>query len=145
MTVKLNGKTILNNVVNKSQTGYAFLDFTTLDIITEFEAASDYFIDDVVYKKLPNTNLLAEKSKLGAYTAISPNPANDQIVVSPDINTQGAWQVRLLNNLGQLISRETGTAESPLVIETSAYKSGMYFIDFQSEGAHWTKKVVIQH
>ena len=144
IVVKLNGQTLLD-AVDASQTGYSFLDFSTFDVITEFSLRTEYFVDDIVYRRLPNAAFAERKSQHPVLATISPNPANEQIVISPDLATRDAWQVRLLNNIGQVILTERGNAEVPLTVATSNYQSGIYFVEFKSETEQWTKKVVIRH
>ena len=142
--VKLNGKTILDKV-DPLQTGYTFLEFGTYDIITEFGLRAEYYIDDILYKRIPNVAIAQPEAKRLNVATISPNPANEELVISPDLATRTAWQVRLLNSVGQVVLTQQGNADSSLTIATNAYKSGVYFVEFKSETAQWTKKVVIQH
>ena len=142
--VKLNGLTLLN-AVDAAQTGYTYLDFSTLDVITAFGLRTEFYVDDIVYRRIPTVPNLQSKTTLPNVASITPNPANEQLVISPDVATRDAWQVRLLNNLGQAVLTQQGNENAPLTIAINDYKSGIYFVEFKSETAQWTKKVVIQH
>jgi hypothetical protein len=61
------------------------------------------------------------------------------------MRTTEDWQVRLINQLGQVVETQRGSASTPIELNTTDYKSGIYVVDFQSETTKWTKKVMIKH
>jgi Secretion system C-terminal sorting domain len=144
MTLKLNNVQILN-AVDAAQVGYGFLEFYAADIVSGFTVQSEFFIDDIVYRSLPNERPVAEFLKKNKTIDISPNPANERLTISPDVNTSDAWQIKLLNNVGQIVATHKGVGASSIDIATQDFNSGMYIVEFQSDETRWTKKVVIQH
>jgi Secretion system C-terminal sorting domain len=142
--LKLNNVQILN-AVNAAQLGYKYLEFFGADYLTNFSSLSEFFIDDIVYRRLPDERPLVEFLKKNKTMDISPNPANERLTLSPDVNTTDAWQIKLLNNVGQVIATHKGVGASSIEIATQDFNSGMYIVEFQSEETRWTKKVVIQH
>lgn len=120
-------------------------DFAAFAPYTYSNTASDLFIDDIVYRRIPNVAQAQAATKTIETATISPNPANERLVISPDINTRDAWQIQLRNSFGQVVSTHTGVGSSPLEIAVSDYTSGVYIVEYQSETARWTKKVVVQH
>lgn len=142
-TLQLNNKTLFNDI--NVQNGYKFLDFAAFAPYTYSNTASDLFIDDIVYRRIPNVAQAQAATKTIETATISPNPANERLVISPDINTRDAWQIQLRNSFGQVVSTHTGVGSSPLEIAVSDYTSGVYIVEYQSETARWTKKVVVQH
>jgi sugar lactone lactonase YvrE len=144
MTLKLNNVQVLN-AIDAMQSGYGFLEFFAADFVSGFTVQSEFYIDDIVYRRLPDERPLAEFLKKNKTMDISPNPANERLTLSPDVNTTDAWQIKLLNNVGQVIATHKGVGASSIEIATQDYNSGMYIVEFQSEETRWTKKVVIQH
>ena len=146
MTVKLNNSSVFNAVV-ASQGSFPFLDFNTYDAISGYTNESEYFIDDLVYRRIANTESLLPQTgaNTSAYRSISPNPANETMVFATDDQTKGDWQVRLINTVGQVVFQKNGTDAQSIDISTAAYKTGIYVVEFKSDSEHWTQKVVIQH
>ena len=144
--LKLNNLQILN-AVDAAQTGYKYLEFFAADYLTNFASTGEFYIDDIVYKRVPP---LAEPPVVDTHPTIanatvSPNPANEKLLVTPDQRTTEDWQVRLINQLGQVIETQRGSASTPIEFNTMDYQSGIYVVDFQSETTKWTKKVMIKH
>jgi hypothetical protein len=143
--VKLNNVQVLN-AVNAAQTGYAFLEFYATDIASFFSLKGEFYIDDIVYRRLPSEpeSVIAPK-KDPSVAGVFPNPADEKLTISPDSNTIENWQVRLINPLGQVVETQRGAASTPIEFNTTTYQSGIYVVDFQSETTRWTKKVVVKH
>jgi Secretion system C-terminal sorting domain len=145
ITVRVNNATVFSDI-NRGQKGFGFLEMGALDINELFPKTSEFFIDDLVYRRIPNQPQIQEVPNSLAQTAsVSPNPAHEKIVISPDANTRDNWQIRLINTLGQVMITQQSSAATPIDITTNAYKSGMYIVEFQSASTRWTKKVMIQH
>jgi hypothetical protein len=104
-----------------------------------------FFIDDIVYRHIPATQALKTVAKKPLMASISPNPANEKLLITPDVDTEANWQVRLLNNVGQLVSTQKSTGSTPIEMVTQNLNAGVYIVEFQSNNTRWTKKVVIQH
>jgi hypothetical protein len=75
---------------------------------------------------------------------VYPNPAKDALYIE-GIETKNDWQIKLLNNVGQVVATHKGMGASSIEITTQDFNSGMYIVEFQSDETRWTKKVVIQH
>lgn len=72
---------------------------------------------------------------------ISPNPARDWLRIT--LQPAGPVQWRALNTLGQVIA--TGESRtSPVNIATSAWKSGVYFVEINAGGQLIGAKVVVE-
>jgi hypothetical protein len=142
-TWKVNNKMLFDGTVADNP-GYAYLEFAAIDVFTNLNV-SEFYIDDIVYRSLPNERPLAEFLKKSKTMDISPNPANERLTLSPDVNTTDAWQIKLLNNVGQVIATHKGVGASSIDIATQDFNSGIYIVEFQSDETRWTKKVVIQH
>ena len=140
---KFNNKTLFEGI--NAQNGYSFLEFGAFLPFSFANKYSEFFIDDIVYRRIPNAAQAQAATKSNVTANISPNPANERLVISPDINTRDAWQVQLRNSFGQVVSTHTGVGSSPLEIAVSDYTSGVYIVEYQSETTRWTKKVVVQH
>jgi hypothetical protein len=135
-------QTLIVNAVNNLQLGYGWLNFSWLDIIKGNQV--EYFIDDIVYQH-EDAQLRKKTDLVEATATISPNPANERILVSPNDNTNETWEVRLVNHLGQVVLTQVGRADSPIELVTNNCISGIYMLEFQSEKVRWAKKVMIQH
>ena len=72
---------------------------------------------------------------------ISPNPAHDWLRIS--IQPASAMRWRALNALGQVVTRGE-TATSPINISTKDWKSGIYFIEIDTDGHRMTRRVVVE-
>ena len=142
--LKWNNVQILN-AIDAAQTGYAFLEFYGGDFVTAFTTPSEFYIDDIVYRRIPNIPQVQIEGKSLLNATVSPNPADEKLVISPDHQTTENWQVRLINQLGQVIETQRGSASTPIELNTIDYQSGIYVVDFQSETTKWTKKVMIKH
>jgi hypothetical protein len=146
ITVRVNNATVFSDI-NKDQKGFGFLELGALDLNELFPKTSEFFVDDIVYRRIPNQPVVQEEVPLSLSTiaTVSPNPAHEKIRVSPDAQTRDNWQIRLINTLGQVMTTQQGSAATPVEIGINDYKSGMYIVEFQSASTRWTKKVMIQH
>ncbi len=73
---------------------------------------------------------------------ISPNPARDWLRLS--VQPAGALRWRALNALGQVVA--TGeSSSSPVNIQTTGWKSGIYFMEISMDGEVVGQKVVVEH
>jgi hypothetical protein len=145
ITVKVNNATVFSDI-NKDQKGFGFLEMGALDINELFPKTSEFFIDDIVYRRIPNQPQIQEVPQFASTVAtISPNPAHEKISISPDAQTRDNWQIRLINSLGQVMTTQKGSGATPMEIATNEYKSGFYIVEFQSASTRWTKKVMVQH
>ncbi len=131
------------NAVDDAQSGYGWLNFSWLDIVKNNQV--EYFIDDIVYQREDTEELRKKAASMDATATISPNPANDRILISPNGNMGETWEVRLVNHLGQVLLTQVGRADSPMELVTNNCISGIYMLEFQSEKVKWAKKVMIQH
>ena len=145
ITVKVNNATVFSDI-NKGQKGFGFLELGALDINELFPKTSEFFIDDLVYRRIPNQPQIQElPNSLSEIAVVSPNPAHEKLMIAPDANTRDNWQIRLINAFGQVRATQQGSAATPIEIATNDYKSGIYIVEFQSASTRWTKKVMIQH
>ena len=72
---------------------------------------------------------------------ISPNPARDWLRLS--VQPASALRWRALNALGQVVA--TGESSgSPVNIQTTGWKSGVYFIEISMDGQLIGQKVVVE-
>ncbi len=72
--------------------------------------------------------------------SIYPNPANEAMnIVSPN----NIISVKVMNALGQVVSNEFANTRS-LTINTSAFLSGIYFVQVQTEDGLFTRKITIR-
>jgi hypothetical protein len=141
---KFNNKTLFDGTVADNP-GYAVLEFLAIDVFTQSNV-SEMFIDDIVYRRVtPAEPPVVGTHPTVAKATVSPNPANEKLMVTPDHRTTEDWQVRLINQLGQVVETQRGSASTPIELNTTHYQSGIYVVDFQSETTKWTKKVMIKH
>jgi hypothetical protein len=141
---KFNNKTLFDGTVADNP-GYAYLEFLAIDVFTQSNV-SEMFIDDIVYRRVtPAEPPVVDTHPTVAKATVSPNPANEKLLVTPDHRTTEDWQVRLINQLGQVVETQRGSASTPIEFSTINYQSGIYVVDFQSETTKWTKKVMIKH
>ncbi|HZK08167.1 MAG TPA: S8 family serine peptidase [Bacteroidales bacterium] len=80
-------------------------------------------------------------------TAVYPNPAKDNIVVSYFTNTPTQVQVRLSSITGQLVHTSQHSAHNgnnTLTIDVSQLPQGMYVMTVESSNGVTTKKVIVE-
>ena len=144
MTLKLNNVPILD-AIDAAQPGYGFLEFWAADFVSGLTAPSEFYIDDIVYRRIPDVQELKTAAKKPLMASIAPNPANERLLITPEADTDTDWQVRLLNNVGQLVLTQKSSGSTPIEMATQNLNAGVYVLEFQSHETRWTKKVVIQH
>ncbi len=146
MTLKLNNVQILN-AIDAANMGFAFLEFYAFDFVNTSAYITEYYIDDIVYRRIPASAEpeLAAAKQTPSVIGVSPNPANEVLHIAPDAKMTEDWTVRLINSLGQVVATERSSASTPIDFHTIDLKSGIYIVDFKSETVKWTKKVMIKH
>ncbi len=79
---------------------------------------------------------------------IYPNPASAITVVPVNSNKKAQGQILLVNMQGQIVetifSGEIPAGQHNYFFNAGKHVPGMYFVDFQANGAHITQKVVIR-
>jgi len=71
-----------------------------------------------------------------------PNPADDYINIS--VNGSESFQFKIVDAMGSTLMRDQ--VSSTKKINTSEFKSGVYFISFEGQGTKpFTRKVIIRH
>jgi hypothetical protein len=71
-----------------------------------------------------------------------PNPADDYINIS--VSGAESFQFKILDAMGSTIMRDQVSATKK--INTSEFKSGVYFISFEGQSTKpFTRKVIIRH
>jgi hypothetical protein len=77
---------------------------------------------------------------------LAPNPAQDQLVISLDMDRPQAGQIWLYNNLGQAVGQLfTGLLQAgDQVVDISDYAPGVYTLRLLVDGQQATRKVIIQ-
>jgi Secretion system C-terminal sorting domain len=81
----------------------------------------------------------------GTAFSVSPNPANEKISVVLDPVSDTEWTVKLRNTLGQTLFSQKGNNNRSIDIDSKNLHSGLYIVEYQSEGERKTSKVLIQH
>jgi sugar lactone lactonase YvrE len=76
---------------------------------------------------------------------ISPNPANNNINVLINTQTDNDWHIQVVNTLGQTVFKKQGHAKQLIHIDASNFQNGVYIVDYQSSGERKTQKIVVQH
>jgi hypothetical protein len=94
---------------------------------------------------LMTTGTLGTKELSSADDAIklSPNPANDQLIVTSEFSTRDL-NVTVRTVTGQVV-RQRAFASGKVTISTGELPSGMYFVEVGSGEIHQTFKVQVQH
>jgi Secretion system C-terminal sorting domain len=134
--------------IDEAQGSFSFVDIEALNLVGEFLETSELFIDDIVYSALPEAKSLEEplKEELNlAFATVSPNPASEKILLTPDSKTEDAWQVQVLNSVGQVVLAKKSVGATPFEIDVHDVKAGLYILEFQSDNTRWAKKIVVQH
>ena len=74
---------------------------------------------------------------------VYPNPASDEVNIYLNATSSRDFNVRIFNNIGQLVLEKKSTEEI-LQIRTAEYPKGFYTIMVESDGQMVTKKLLIQ-
>lgn len=79
---------------------------------------------------------------------VFPNPAQGEVVVELFVKTAQNWKVEICNSIGQEVvwsheSNKTGLIRHP--INTSHFKSGIYFVRVWVDGVYITEKLTVIH
>ena len=144
IALKLNNLLVLD-VVNPAQTGYGFLDLSANDVISRFNLKTEFYVDNITYKRIPTTFNLTQNNALNATTRISPNPANDKINVSIDQEKDSNWTMRMFNTVGQIVFTQSGESSQTLQIDSRNLQNGLYILEIQTASERKTERVVVQH
>jgi hypothetical protein len=95
--------------------------------------ATDYVFDDYQSKASASDTLLSIGDSELEVTHISlfPNPANDFITLKTDVSIK---EVRIYNNLGQLVFSKNSNFSESNEFDISNLKSGLYIMNITSIG-----------
>ena len=141
--VKIN--TIVANGANNSSTTYNFLDITPLQGNNFYRIRSYNQSGSFDYSKI----VLVKLGKKGTDISVYPNPLKDnQIGISFNNMEKGAYQIRLINSLGQtmLTKQLTHPGGSSMVMFTPerGLSAGIYQMEIVTQDNKHTIKVIVQ-
>ena len=145
MIVKVNSIKLYDKI-NSFQSGFSWMNFqaSSLHPLILPLSGRSFYIDDFVLRSNPTLVSTAATAPVPVVT-ISPNPADDKLVIALAVEGNMPWQVRMLNSLGQVVSIQKRTGSTSFEIATHPLEVGMYFLEFQLEGERWVKKVLVNH
>lgn len=76
---------------------------------------------------------------------ISPNPAKDKAVIVLDDKKDAAWEVDIVNSLGQVVFSKKEQRNGLLELNTEGYKNGLYMVRLTNGAEKRVEKFVVQH
>ncbi|MCC3159924.1 T9SS-dependent M36 family metallopeptidase [Hymenobacter sp. 15J16-1T3B] len=113
------------------------------------QGSSAVLTDQTVAYDLPTT-VLASKPKQATETlAVYPNPAQDRVTVRQYAASQRPVQLELVNNLGQVVQRQTVPATQlqteGVELSTAALPAGIYVVRLTGSAGTTSQKLVVRH
>ncbi len=141
--VKIN--TTVATGTNNSSTTYNFLDITPLQGNNFYRIRSYNQSGSFDYSKI----VLVKLGKTGTGISVYPNPLKDnQIGIAFNNMEKGAYQIRLINSLGQIMLTKqlTHPGGSSMVVFTSerGLSAGIYQMEIVTQDNKHTIKVIVQ-
>lgn len=114
---------------------YAYHDFV------DFFYASEYnmVIGD---NGLVNTENIIQ---LFSEISISPNPASDLISIDYNYQGKGDLNISIFDSVGKEVKRSSAHEQSSLVLDSSNWPEGVYFVNFNTSDGHHTERIMINH
>lgn len=106
-------------------------------------------LNDIVYYTIPVTELtsVSETSAQLSNYSVFPNPAEDVVNISFNVNQPEKATVTIYNMIGQEVAsfdNEISAGAHTLTVYTAKYNAGVYFITTSVAGNTYTKKLVIK-
>jgi Secretion system C-terminal sorting domain/SprB repeat len=103
-------------------------------VVTDSNGCSASSCDSII----TITNISENNNKLNI--SIFPNPTTGQLSISLEKGTATALTLR--NSLGQLLLSDKLKATNQVVLDLSAYPTGIYFLQLEVDGQVITKKII---
>ena len=105
--------------------------------------------NDMVYYTIPVSELTSVSEPVAPLSnySVFPNPAEDAVKVSFNVNSTEKATVQIFNMIGQEVanfSNEISSGAHTLTINVSQYNAGVYFVTTTVGGNAYTKKLVIK-
>jgi hypothetical protein len=129
-------------------------DFTPGSAVTIDNASIHPFDlpNDIVYmsvtKEFNTVGINPTKNEVEALT-LMPNPANETATISFNVATAGVVNIRIINMLGQDISRVSSSKVAPgmqnITLGTSELPSGIYLVNVTSGNQNSSLKMIVKH
>ncbi len=125
--------------------------FITLDVSNSNSVQNNYFADSANIYINPNAVVGIHSSQL-AYEnnfKVFPNPAQDELFVSFDLDKESNVNIELCNSMGQVILSEKisnsviGNNIHKVNLQTPDLKTGVYFISVISDKRKYTQRLVV--
>lgn len=116
---------------------------TYLYLLTD---VNDNVVYDSIYVKynylndlsVPTNTATVKTTEIG----LSPNPANEMVSIQAEAITNG--EIQIVDVLGNVVYK--GTFNSTKKLNTSEFRSGVYFITIQADASRGlTKKLIVKH
>ena len=101
----------------------------------------------VIYKFVNNLSGINEEELLIKHLKIYPNPANERINITFDNSESKRIEIKLFDILGRTIYEKGYTninSAANLSIDISEFRSGIYFIQVQTDRGILNRKIVVQ-
>ena len=101
-----------------------------------------------LYDNSPNTNAAMRQEnrvQKSPFVALHPNPVANSLTVGINAPLKSEWQVRLLNNLGQVAYIYSGRETQRFDINIKSFSNGLYFLEYTEGGNRKVEKVIVQH
>jgi len=144
-------------IIQKSSDGTNFQSLG--DVINETEFMDGSFTDLSPYSKtyyrlavtnhdksITYSNIITLERSQKTYVTVYPNPASKLISIYINSPSDGSYQVRLYNNLGQLMKQQSITASNQVKMQVGGLTNGMYQLEVYKEGMRLeSHKVLINH
>ncbi|MFB6307473.1 MAG: T9SS type A sorting domain-containing protein, partial [Flavobacteriales bacterium] len=105
---------------------------------TLYTSVTDTLIIDVydTLTNVPNANII---NNLNLY----PNPAKDKLNIDLTDSTSDTYQLKIINNSGQIVYSNNSFSSSD-VVDISSYPPGLYFFEMVNGGDVYRRKIVVQ-
>ena len=87
------------------------------------------------------TSILSFSKQNDSQFSVYPNPANNQVNIKGDLTSETSLQI--INSIGTLV-KEVNELTISSQIDISSLRSGIYFVNFISNGTVSTEKLIIQ-
>ncbi|RAK68341.1 M36 family metallopeptidase [Hymenobacter edaphi] len=113
------------------------------------QGSTNNISDQTAAYDLPAGVLASKAAKAAETLAVYPNPAQDRVTVRQYAASQRPVQLELVNNLGQVVQRQTAPAAqlqgAGVELSTAALPAGIYVVRLTGSAGTTSQKLVVRH